>query len=678
MINYKKWLFPDVDKKMVSAVAEDCGLDPLVVFIAFSRGLYDPYEIEHFIENELDFSDPFEYSGMYEAVERINIAIDSEEKVLIFGDYDCDGITATALLVKYLKSRGVDVGYFIPDRENEGYGISIDAIKKAVDDGYSLIITVDNGINAVKEVEYANEIGIDVIITDHHIPLDELPDAVAVVDPHIDQDNEWLFKDLCGVGVAFKLVCAVDGIPCEEMIYKYGDLVTLGTIADVVPLVSENRAIVNVGLALIRRKLNLSIRALIEVSGIKYINSGSIAFGLCPRINASGRVASAETAVKLLLSENLDDATYYANILDRYNTDRQETEARIFEDACEIIENNGYNHDTVIVVDGRDWHVGVIGIAASKLVDRYGKPCIVINCDKDRSVGSGRSISGFSLFNALNHCSDMLVKFGGHELAAGLTLKEQNIPSFRKMINQYALNADTFYPTVKIDCKIKPSALTVDAAKSLKSLEPYGAGNPVPLFAVMESTILSIIPLSNGKHIRLKLRKDNTDYFAVMFGMTPDAFGFSVGNIVDIAVTLDVNVYNDNETASVIIKHIKKSGVDEDNLFQNIFALDRLLADKITSQDAELIFPTRDDIALIFKYIKAHPNSKYTAIEYDLINTLGLGKLNVSLQVLTQLGLVICQDNNYLLSDFNGKVNLESADILKKLHRIIGGEGSNE
>ena len=484
-MNYKRWIFPKVDKTLAVEIADDCGLAPLVVLIACARGLTDPYEIEQFFSKEPDFSDPYEYSGISEAVERINIALEEQEKLIVFGDYDCDGVTSTALLTTYLKKRGADVSFFVPDREKDGYGISVSAIERAAEDGVTLIITVDNGINAVKEVERANELGVDVVITDHHLLQGEVPNAVAVVDPHIDEECDWIFSELCGVGVAFKLVCALDGRPCEEMIYEYADLVALGTIADIVPLKGENRIIVNEGLRLINRRSNMGIRALVETANIKYVTAGNAAFTVCPRINAAGRMANADIAVKLLTADNYEDALYYAGVLDRLNTERQTAEQDIFDSAVKIIEQNGYHRNRVIVVDGCGWHVGVIGIAASKLVERYNKPCIVISSSGEQSVGSGRSIDGFSLFGALTASAHTLVKFGGHELAAGLTVREDEINNFRKAINLYAESMEVPFAKFKIDCRIKPHALTLDAAKALKAFEPYGAGNPTPVFGVL-------------------------------------------------------------------------------------------------------------------------------------------------------------------------------------------------
>ncbi len=672
-MNYKRWIFPEIDKQLIGDIALDCELDPLLVLIAFSRGICDSYEIEQFISKEPDFTDAYAYSGMSEAVERINIALESNEKILIFGDYDCDGVTATALLVKYFKSKGVDVSYRLPERESEGYGISIAAIEQAAADGQTLIITVDNGINAIAEIDRANELGIDVIVTDHHIPKEVLPNAVAVIDPHIDEGYGDIFTDLCGVGVAFKLVCGLENRPCEEMIYEFADIITIGTIADSVPLVSENRSIVNIGLELINRRFNKGINALREVSSVKYVTSGNIAFSLNPRINAAGRMANADIAVKLLLAENTDDALYYAELLNRLNAERQTEEQEIFSSACDLIERNGYNNHRVIVVDGYNWRFGIIGIVASKIVEKYSKPCIVIKADGDNSKGSGRSIAGFSLFDALLNCDDLLVKFGGHELAAGLTIKEDDIPAFRQKINEYANKLNLPIPEIKVDCKIKPRAFTVDTAKALKAFEPYGVGNPVPLFAVIGSQIVAIQPLAEGKHIKLRLRRDGSDYFAVMFGVSPENFVFKVGDTVDVAVTLDVNSYNNTESVSVIIKHIRKSGLDGVNIERQLLLLQKMYDDELKDSEAAELLPSRDDIATVFRTIKAGHSIKPEGLENILSDILSLSKINVSVIALKELGIILEENGKLVLSQFSGKADLDSAEILRKLKLYIKG-----
>lgn len=674
-VNYKKWIFPDIDKEAVMAVAEECGLDPLVVLIAFSKGLYEPYEIEQFLSKEPEFSDPFDLSGMSEAVERINIALESNEKILIFGDYDCDGVTATALLMKYLKSKGADVCFKIPDREKNGYGISADAVKAAADDGVTLIITVDNGINAVKEVALAAELGIDVVITDHHLTLGELPEAYAVVDPHLDEDRDWIFHDLCGAGVAFKLVCALEGRPCEEMLYEYADFAAIGTIADIVPLKEENRVIVDVGLKLLNRRLNPGIRALMEVANVKHLSAGNAAFSLCPRINAAGRMATADIAVKLLISESAEDAAYYAGCLDRLNTERQRIEQDIFAEACNTIEQKGYDHNRIIVVDGYNWHIGVIGIAASKLTEKYGKPCIVISKLGNKSVGSGRSIGDFSLFNALQSCAGLMSKFGGHELAAGLTVDEDKIPQLRKALNDYAKKQPQCFAEIRLDCKIKPRAFTVDAVKALKALEPYGAGNAVPLFAVIGSKITGLQPLGGGKHIRLRLNKDGCDFQALLFGMTVENFTYRVGDTVDLAVNIDINVYNNVESVSVVIKAIRYSGLNEEKLIEQLRLTEEYKSGEISPEEVVKITPTRGDMAVVFRYIQAKSSVRKEHIEIDLFNVLDLTKTEIALTALSELGIINYIDGMYSLAGFSGKADLESAPVLQSLkNKLEGGE----
>ncbi|MBQ1183270.1 MAG: hypothetical protein IIX60_02340, partial [Clostridia bacterium] len=425
---------------------------------------------------------------------------------------------------------------------------------------------------------------------------------------------------------------------------------------------------------LINRRTNMGIRALIEVSNIKYVTAGNAAFTICPRINAAGRMANADIAVKLLTADNYEDALYYAGVLDRLNAERQSTEQDIFDSAVKIIEQNGYHRDRVIVVDGYGWHVGVIGIAASKLTERYNKPCIVISSSGDNSVGSGRSIDGFSLFNALSASAETLVKFGGHELAAGLTVCEDKIDEFRKAINSYAKNVEVPFAKLKIDCRIKPSALTVDVAKAMKAFEPYGAGNPMPVFGVLESVITGVQPLANGKHLRLKLRRENCDFSAVMFNVPPEKLPFKVGDTVDLAVTVDVNVYNNTESVSVIVRNIRKSCLNEAETEKQLVAIEKVYSDSAEREDVQLIYPDRNEIAVVFRYIREHNGVNLTRLENDLLEKLPIGKITVSITALSELGLVDSTDGTLTVVPTESKVDLDSADVLKKLARIKAGD----
>ena len=466
-MNRKKWVVSDCDKDVAASLAENCGVDPFAAYLLCSRGMTDDFEVESFLY-DTDLSDPYTLPDMEKAVERINKAIEDGEKITVFGDYDADGVTSTALLYSYLCSRGANVDYYIPDREGEGYGMSVEAVDVLKSRATSLIITVDNGISAIEEIKHAKEIGIDVVVTDHHRVGDELPDAVAVVDPH-REDSFCEFSDWAGVGVAFKLVCALENGEDYDVLEKYGDLVTVGTIADIVSLKGENRIIVRSGIAIINASfqdgtLRKGLASLFEISGNNgVIDSASVAYRIAPRINAAGRMGSAERAVKLLLTDSPQEAKELSEEISQANAQRQVTETEISEAAIEFIESRpDIKYSRVIVVEGEDWHQGVIGIVASRLTERYGKPCIVISKNGDIAKGSGRSIEGFCLYDALAYCSDILVQYGGHVLAAGLTVESNKIDLFREKINEFALKGDAAVPVLNIDCKINPVSINTD------------------------------------------------------------------------------------------------------------------------------------------------------------------------------------------------------------------------
>lgn len=670
---------PEVDKTLVSDIAEESGIFPLNVFIAVSRGYYDTFDIEQLLYDDSGFESPYLMQGIDEAVKRIRIAVEQKEKILIYGDYDCDGVTATALMCKYLKSAGAEVDFFVPHRERDGYGINCDVIEKYADEGYTLIITVDNGVNAVEEAEYCKEREVDLIITDHHLPQNQLPDAIAVIDPHIE-GNGCEFRDLSGVGVAFKLICAIEDIPPEEMIHSFGDLVALGTIGDIMPLVAENRIIVKEGLKLLNRSSNAGIKALLSVANSsRYLTAGNVAFTLCPRINAAGRMDNAKLAVELLLSNNFEVAMEYAEILESFNSSRQQIEQKIFDSACAIIDSNGYCNDRVIVVDGYGWHIGVIGIAASKLVEKYNKPCIVITESEGKFVGSGRSISGFSLFDAINSCSDLLVKFGGHSLAAGLTVTEENIDLFRKQINEYVSEKELCFPSVKIDCRVNKidSVLSLEVAKEIKVFEPYGSGNPAPIFGIMGVTLQQISSIGNGKHLRLRFMKNGTYFNALMFNCTEKQFGYEVGNTVDLAVNLEVNVYNEKESLSVIIKAIRLDGIDWDNTEKQLNAVSKFDAGKLSDKNEALsILPDRNEVGTVYKFLSKHKELEKNGAERLLLRYLPAGKVIIAIRALKEIGLVeenIVEDIKVYMADTSGnKSSLDNSKTLNKLKEIAG------
>lgn len=642
---YKKWIVPKIDKQQAAFLAEDCSIDAFLSLVALSRGYDDPYELEQFLSDECIVADPYELEEMNEAVNRIEIALDCNEKIAVFGDYDCDGVTSVVLLTEYFKSRGVDVIYKIPNRDEDGYGMNIRQIDEIKNQGVSLIITVDNGINSIDEVDYANSLDIDTIITDHHLLKGERPNAVAIIDPHKDETD--CFKDLAGVGVAFKLVCALEHKTAEEMLPYFGDLVAIGTVADVMPIIDENRSIVRIGLDVLNRRRRAGVSALMRVAGSsgKEINAGTISFQIAPRINSAGRMADASLAVKLLLEKDYGKAMEIAQIIHSLNTERHEAESVIFEEACNRIEEKKLNLDRVIVVDGVGWHKGVLGIAASKLVEKYGKPCIVLTIEGEEASGSGRSISGFSLFNALVYAGELTTRFGGHELAAGVGLDVSLIDEFRLKINEYAAKSDMPFISLKLDCKLNPKALSLDIVHSLEPLQPYGVGNPSPLFGIFGVRLERITPIGQGKHLRLSFSRDGAVFNALLFGTMPELFHFSIGAVVDLAVSLDENEYNGTTSLSVLIKDIRLSGIDENETEQQIIAFDRFSRGEVFN--SKIIAPKREEVGILYKYLRERNIGVLKKKAFnDLGKKLNLGKLMTSSVVLEELGLINSYSKN--------------------------------
>lgn len=634
----KKWLTAELDKALAKELAEECGVDPITALIASSRGYTDPSELEEFLSDEPCFSDPFLLADIEKAAELLNEAVENGVKIAVFGDYDCDGVTASALMYSYLKSRGADCICYIPDRLDEGYGMNNSAVEKLATDGAGLIITVDNGIACLKETERAKELGMTVIVTDHHLPGDKLPAADAVVDPH-RADCPSDFKEICGAEVAFKLICAAEGSEPEELIYEYADILSVAVTADVMPLKFENRSIVRLGIDKLKNSPSKGLSAVMSVAGLDRngINATRIAFGIAPRINAAGRLGHADTAFKLLTTDSMTEALELANEIDELNTRRRETEKGIFEKAAEIIEKEGLSHRRVIVVSGEGWHMGVVGIVAARITERYGKPAIVISENGDMSSGSARSIEGFSIFDAISASAELLTKFGGHKQAAGLSLKTENINAFREKINEYAESLDFVPPVLRLDCRLRPSALTLDLAEAIKQLEPFGTGNPMPVFGLFGVTLVRITPIGGGKHLRLIFSKGENSFQALLFGVTPDRFCFKEGDILDAAVTVETNLYGGEYNLSVQIKALRMSGTDDEKLFREMDNLELFLSDK--DFDINDVLPTRAETGTVYRAIAAAPASA-ERIKYLLLSDPGYAKTEVSLTVLSELGLI--------------------------------------
>ena len=661
----KKWEIGFPDKSAANALANECGADPFAALIAVSRGIDDPSEFELMLSREPVLCEPRELADISKAAEFLKAAVTSGEKIAVFGDYDCDGVTATAIMTDYLSGIGGNVIAYIPDRTDEGYGMSKEAVLKLSRENVRVIVTVDNGISCAQEIEYAKSLGIDVIVTDHHLPPEKLPDAVAVVDPH-RRDCHSSFKEVCGAQVAFKLICVMEDKEPEQLLSRYGDLLAVAVIGDVMPLVNENRSIVKYGIEIIKNRPSVPLSAIMNSAGIdrSTLNASKISFGIVPRINTAGRMSSAYKALELLKSTDMLSALKIAGELEDLNALRQKTEKDILTEAIDIIEKNGYRHNRVIVVSGVGWHMGVIGIVASRICEKYAKPAIVLSSCGDTAHGSGRSYEGFCLYDAIYYCRDILDKFGGHSLAAGVTLKTEKADEFRTKINEYAVKGEYCPPAVKLDFKLNPAAMSIDMAYAIKTLEPFGLGNPVPQFGIFGVKLEHITELSGGKHLKLFFSKGDASFKALLFSVSADKFCFLPGDVCDIAVCLEENVFRGESTLSVQIKAIRLSAEYNDNLFADISAFDDFISGY--NMDVKSLLPTREQIAQIYREIISSPvNEK--RIEYLNINTVGYAKTHIALKVLCELGLVIFDSGVYYGAENKEKTELINSVTYKKL-----------
>ncbi|MBQ9314442.1 MAG: single-stranded-DNA-specific exonuclease RecJ [Clostridia bacterium] len=558
----KKWEFAQVNEELVKEIAFHYSISETIAKVILNRGIEKDAQINDFLHPNIDkLYDPFLFNDMDIAVNRILKCKEDNEKVTIYGDYDVDGITSTAILSKFLIELGIENDFYLPNRLSEGYGLNNNAIDKIVQNGTKLLITVDCGISGYNEVEYAKEHGLDVIVTDHHECPEKLPQAIAVIDAK-RPDSTYPFNSLAGVGVTFKLIHAISlklGLDRKSYL-KYLDIVCLGTVADIVPLVDENRLIVHFGLMLVKQTKNIGLKSLIEIAGYnESIDSTAISFGLAPRINACGRLGKAEIALKLLLTTSIEEAKKIAIELNNFNKERQEVEKRIINDAMEIIEKDKLYNDDIIVLASENWHHGVIGIVSSKITETYYKPSILISIEDGIGKGSGRSIDGFDLHSALTECSEYLDKFGGHEMAIGLSLDADNIEKFKQKIKEVtSKNIDKeAVPKLKIDALINPKEINFEIFDSMNLLEPYGEANHPPIFVSKNLKVDSVRLLSNDRHLKLTLKGDNILLNAIGFNLGDRVI--HIGDRIDVAYMLEVNKFNNMQNIQLNIKDIKKS-----------------------------------------------------------------------------------------------------------------------
>ena len=559
----KKWEFYDSDNAKIKEISQKFNISELLATVLVNRNIKTDEEITLFLNpTRNDFHDPYLMPDMKIAVDRIIKAIDEKEKTMIYGDYDVDGITSITVLSKFLNQCGLNVGYYIPNRLNEGYGLNKKAIKTIADEGYKLIITVDCGISSTEEIDYAYSLGMEVIITDHHEPLDILPNALAIIDCK-RKDNKYPFNSLAGVGVSFKLIQAIGqrlNLPEKEYL-KYLDIVCIGTISDIVPLVDENRVIAKLGLMLIKQTKTPGVKALLKATSYKEVNSTTVSFGIAPRINACGRMGHEKDALELFLTENIVEAEQITEKLNEYNKQRQNIEKRIFEEAIAKIEKNKENKKNMIILGSENWHHGVIGIVSSKITELYYKPSILICFENDNGKGSGRSIPGFDLHEALCLASDYLEKYGGHEMAVGLSLKKKDFKSFKEKLESIAenLHTDELTPIIKIDKEITLNDIKIENVKELNLLEPFGESNKTPIFIYRNLKIDSIRALSEGKHLKLTLKDENKIINAIGFNMGKYSEEYLIGDKIDVIGVLEINTFNGIESVQINMKDIRKS-----------------------------------------------------------------------------------------------------------------------
>lgn len=672
----KKWELDFPDRKYISNLAFKCGVSTLTAAVLASRGYITPEAVmEAFEASEL--SDPFLLKDMEAAADTINEALENGEKICVYGDYDCDGVMATVMLYSYLLESGADVVYYIPQR-SEGYGLNTDAIRQLHDQGVQLIITVDNGITAVREAELIYELGMKLVITDHHQPGESIPYAEAVVDPHRN-DCFSPFKFLCGAGVVLKLIAALDGCDYTMALEQFGDLAAIATVADIVRLTGENRFIVSYGMNLIENTDRPALAALKKVCGLddKSIDSHSIGFGLAPRINAAGRFGSPDIAVRLFLSEDEDEAAQLAAELDSLNTQRKDEEAEIINMIYSMIDADPMLlRKRVIFLCGKGWHHGVIGIVASKITEQFGKPCFIASeCDGEIR-GSARSFGEFSVFEALMYCEASLEKYGGHPGAGGFTIKEGMAQEFDRLLQEFALKNHQVMPdyVIKPDAAVSPVELQPQNVKGLQLLQPFGCCNEKPIIYIKSALVTDILPVKNGIHTKLRLKFGNVSFNAFVFRTSPENISIFKNDVLDFLVTLDTYEFRGSEFVSAVVKDYSKNSGELSVFADDMRRVECVLRnEKISLAECQRLRPVRDEVAAIYKRIPDEGIASETLFSKMKQNVFNYGKFLVAVEAMRQLGLITYTASNdrILRCRVTQKVDLMSAPILLRLNTMI-------
>ncbi len=690
-MKYDRWNLRPSGPAGSRAELERAGLPPLCAAVLCARGVDTAPAASAFLAHGPNLlHDPFLLRDMEKAVERISRAIREQETVAVYGDYDVDGITATCLLTQFLRTLGGQVVSYIPDRTEEGYGLNNHAIDALARQGVTLIVTVDCGITAAQEVEYARALGVDVVITDHHQCKEVLPQAVAVVDPR-RPDCSYPFPDLAGVGVALKLALALTA-PAQrpQVLLDYGELAAIGTVADVMLLQGENRALVHLGLERLADCSRPGLQALLREAGCprgQVPTTVTIGYGLAPRINAAGRMEQAGTALELLLTQDPQRGQELAQELCQLNRLRQAIELEIFQHCDQLLTHTPALSAPVIVLAGEGWHQGVIGIVASRLAEKYACPAFMISLDGDKGKGSCRSFGGFNLFGALERCAPLLDSYGGHELAAGFSIRRDNIPAFRAALCQLVEEFAGHQPmesSLDVDCEIPHcSLLSTQDVESLSLLEPFGSGNPKPVFLLRSVCVLSHTDVGGGRHLKLKLRRDGVVMDAIFFSANTAACGIENGQRLDIAFTLQINQFRGNRTVQLQLCDLRPAPTRsqlERSLFRRLQA-----GETLSPWEASLMLPQRRDFAHLWRYLEqlcaagpaqAPMDQLLRQVTRSFSGHRSYGKALVCLHVMDERGLIQVavqnQQATVRLCRPREKVDLEQAGMMRQLRHDLG------
>lgn len=671
----KKWLCSPAPAGVNNEITAQFG--ELLGGVMLSRGITTLDRAREFFGCS-SLSDPLLMKDMESTVDVIRQALDEGKKITVYGDYDCDGVTSTAMLYGYLDAMGAEVEYYIPDR-SEGYGMNIPALEKILDQGTELIITVDNGVSAVEEAEYIRQRGAQLVITDHHQPPQELPVCEACVNPHRQDDNSP-FKELCGAGVVLKLLCALEEDE-EFVMEQYAELAAVGTIGDVMPLVGENRYIVRRGIEDIRASQNIGIDRLLRTAGVspESVDATTVAFSICPRINAAGRIAAADKAVQLLMADSPEQAGLLSEELNLMNENRRAEEARIMEDVSRQLESDpSILRERVLVVSGEGWHHGVIGIVAARLLEKYGKPVLMISVENGEARGSARGIDGFSIYKLLDRCSRVLTKFGGHPKAGGFSLPADRVEDFRQMVYAFCRECYPKMPeyTVSADMEITGDRLTEEALNSLSQLEPCGEGNQRPVFLLRNCTVESKRALKDGRYTSFELRSGGVKLKALCFGIPFAKFHPEQGSMVDIIAAAELNEFRGVKSVTLKVQEIRPSGFREDRFFAAQRTYEEISrGEGCDSRLAPRVIPDRNALMAVYDLLRKYGGAM-SAEELCIYggSDLNYCMLRIALDTFASTGMAeqSADADTVRLIPVTHKTDLMASGFLADLRRMLG------